>query len=104
MEQKPSPSSMGELESVLVRTTSLFQLLLKDANFALKESKEENGELKHYRRRTFIRSFFSLIEGYCFRYRNLMLNFGILMNFKFSDEEILKLKELRDVGKKVTFL
>jgi hypothetical protein len=89
--------SVSELNSVLNRTQDLLQLLKKDADTALEEVRTEKEELKPYRRRVFIRSFFAFVEGHCFCHRSLLLKFGHEFKNKFSDAEILKLKELKEV-------
>ena len=97
MQSKQSEPTVAEMNSVLNRTTSLLNLLIKDANIALKEAKEANDELKPYRRRILVRALFALFEGQCFCHRNLMLTCAQLLDYKFSDDEILKLKELKEV-------
>ena len=94
---KPSQSSLAEMSSVLVNISNLSNLLVKDVYQALNDLKEENDELKPYRRRIFIRTFFALVEGLCFCHRNVMLNCTALSDHTFSVQEILKLKELREV-------
>ncbi len=98
---KPGLSD-AELNSVLNRTAGLLQLLIKDTNFALAEAKAEKEELKPYRRRVLVRAFFAFVEGHCHCHRRLLLAFGHQFKHEFSGDELLKLKELKEITNKKT--